>query len=392
MVHQLTRRVPFNPAAIAIGMVIFVSLPSCTSTVAPTVVRADESGNAETDPEFIVPEGTNAEILAFVEKLKKRQPQVKTQAEYQEFIAKSNRALVVAGDRILKQKPDDATAAKGARIKLTAVTILAANNVAGAGQQALELASEFKADKREGVAKIGEELWTPIRIINSISSTAAERKTLADELVAELDKSKFSEKAYGAITHFGKLLSENGKGEEAADLYDRLAVLARDSEPKFQPNAEKFTAIARRLRLPGNVLTLEGKALAGKFDWSEYRGKVVLVDFWATWCGPCIGELPNVKANYEKYHDKGFEVVGISLDKSRVSLEVFIKSEEIPWTQLFDEEVQKGKGWNHPMAVYYGVNSVPLAILVDKEGKVVSMNARGEELSKVLEKLLGDAK
>ena len=392
MVHQLTRRVPINPAAIAIGMSLFVGLPSCTSTVAPKVVRADEDGNAETDPEYMVPEGTNAEILAFAEKLKKRQPQIKSQAEYLEFITKSNRAMIVAGDRILKQEPDDATAAKGALMKLTATTILAANNVAGAGQQALELAAEFKADKRAGVAKVGEELWTPIRIITSISNTEAERSALADELVAELGKSKFSEKAYGAITHFGQILSENGKGNEAADLYDRLAVLARDSEPKFRPNAERFTAISRRLRLPGNVLTLEGKALTGKFDWNEYRGKVVLVDFWATWCGPCIGELPNVKANYEKYHDKGFDVVGISLDKSRVSLEVFIKSEEIPWTQLFDEERQKGKGWNHPMAVYYGVNSVPLAILVDKEGKVVSMNARGEELSKLLEKLLGEAK
>ncbi|MBS0204643.1 MAG: TlpA family protein disulfide reductase [Planctomycetes bacterium] len=392
MNHPLTRRAVLQPVAIIISAVMLFGLTSCSSSVAPKVARADESGNVETDPDYIVPEGTNAEILAFVETLKKRQPKINSQAEYVEFIIKSNRALVTAGDRILKQDPDEPTAAKGATIKLTALTILAANNVEGAGKQALELAAEFKADKREGVAKVGEELWTPIRIINSPSGTEAERKALADELVAELDKSKFSAKAYGAISHFTQILSENGKGNEAADLYDRLEVLARDSEPKFQPNADRFAAIARRLRLPGNLLSLEGKALTGKFDWDSYRGKVVLVDFWATWCGPCIGELPNVKANYEKYHDKGFDVVGISLDKSRASLEVFVKSEEIPWMQLFDEDVQKGKGWNHPMAVHYGVNAVPLAILVDKEGKVVSMNARGEELTKLLEKLLGDAK
>jgi thiol-disulfide isomerase/thioredoxin len=226
---------------------------------------------------------------------------------------------------------------------------------------------------------------------NISTMTPPDRRELIDEVLADVTKSRFSRQSIAAASQLGEILANKGSTEEAAELYDQMAKLHRDADdPKVEANAKRFEGIARRFRLPGQFMALNGTVLNGDdFDWASYRGKVVLVDFWATWCGPCVAELPNVKENYKKYHAKGFDVVGISLDQARKPLEEFIHKEEIPWTQLYDEEIQKGRGWNHPMAEHFGINSIPAAILVDQEGKVVSLRARGEELTTLLEKLLG---
>ena len=125
---------------------------------------------------------------------------------------------------------------------------------------------------------------------------------------------------------------------------------------------------------------LDGKPLSV----ANFKGKIVLVDFWATWCGPCVAELPNVLETYGKYHGKGFEVIGISLDQDKDKLTGFIKEKKMPWQQYFD-----GKGWQSKLGQKYGINSIPATYLIDKEGKIIGKNLRGEALASAVQKAVG---
>jgi peroxiredoxin len=116
---------------------------------------------------------------------------------------------------------------------------------------------------------------------------------------------------------------------------------------------------------------------------SSLRGKVVLIDFWASWCGPCRKEIPNVKRAYEKYKSKGFEILGVSLDKDRNAWLEAISKEGLTWPQVSDL-----KFWQSEAVAIYAVQSIPYTVLIDKDGKIIATDLRGAALDKKLAEVL----
>jgi thiol-disulfide isomerase/thioredoxin len=184
------------------------------------------------------------------------------------------------------------------------------------------------------------------------------------------------EEVYGMLLE----VASNSEGDKARQVAQEIIDSAAPAEVK-----DAARKLVKKMEAVGKPLPIKFTAVDGrKVDLTQMTGKVVLVDFWATWCGPCVAELPNVKAAYDKLHAKGFEIVGISFDKEKDKLEKFVAEKKMAWPQYFD-----GKYWENVIGQEYGINSIPVMWLVDKKGNLRDVNGRDGLAGKV-EKLLAE--
>lgn len=217
---------------------------------------------------------------------------------------------------------------------------------------------------------------------------APQKSTVTLEDILKAEDAKPSTKSEASVVSVMTALqaAEKPGGDTAVWISKAESHLkAFPAEPMNRMVEGKVKAMQAAAELKSKPLELKFTTVDGKaFDLASLQGKVVLIDFWATWCGPCVAELPNVIKAYQELHPKGFEIVGISLDQDKEKLLAFVKEKGMEWPQYFD-----GKGWQNEISTKYGISSIPAMWLVNKKGMVVSTNARGG-LEETVAKLLAE--
>jgi len=301
---------------------------------------------------------------------------------------------VQAADKVLaKVKPTDKLHDEAAKMKLESLMMLgrlgdekAAADMATYAQSLINSPSAELAEEARRLVLVSEA-QTMFASGNLQAAPQLIKKT-ATMLAANPDDAQTAGLAMQIAGAFEHLPGGDLAAVEAYKTFGPL--FAKSGNEQVRAMGENFAGTLRRLSLPGHPMEIKGTLLSGQpFDQKSLSGKVVLVDFWATWCGPCVAEIPNVLEQYEKYHAQGFEVVGVSLDEDRATLEKFVTEQKIPWPILYEKP--EGEGWQHPLSTYYGISGIPTVILIGRDGNVITLDARGEKLGAALDKLFKPA-
>ena len=162
------------------------------------------------------------------------------------------------------------------------------------------------------------------------------------------------------------------------DIYETLGETELKQQFPWKPHAENKWV--QEAWVGKQLPDFKATAIDGTpINLSDYEGKMLVLNWCAKWCGFCEPEIPHLKNVYDEYHDKGLEVIGISLDEKEAELQEFTKEHEIPWLQIYD-----GKGWKSEFAQFFGINSVPSQWFIDRDGKIISIGTRGEDLSQLV--------
>ncbi len=362
----------------------------------------DEASDAPKVEETVfnadVPEdGSVEDYFAFIKKVQSQKnlmgkPRPANQKEFRDRAVTVLKACNEAADKILakdsltKGQTTDAVKAKVEFVRQLARIDASYKN---------ELASLPQLCKDKGLDALAEELEV-FNFVNQYmsalqSGNKGNAKKALDQMIAkgETEGKKITKELAQGLEFVLQYAEYALEKDQLAEVYEKALNLFKNAEDESIVRAGKMLeGTLRRAQLPGNEMLVGGTFIDDtEYKAEDYAGKTVLIDFWATWCGPCRGEIPNVKKLYAYYHEKGFEIIGISSDRDVETLKKFIEKEEMPWKQMMRDKALVADG--QTMGSYYGVTGIPTMILIGPDGKVVTINARGEALEDALAEIYG---
>jgi peroxiredoxin len=199
-------------------------------------------------------------------------------------------------------------------------------------------------------------------------------------LLAGLGKPEQEEFAVQFTDSLAQAASTAGAYDVARRVYESLLERYRDSPTLRQKVRDELNRLALVGKPAPAVAVKDIKGDTFRLD--DLRGRYVLVDFWATWCAPCVAEFPRIQAAYARYRDAGFEVVGVSLDETRAAVLDFTRTRKIPWRQIHNASA------GGDLVEAFGVGSIPATFLIDPQGTIIRLELRGPALEKVLAQLV----
>lgn len=252
-------------------------------------------------------------------------------------------------------------------------------------------------DASNALMKLIDNKEDPVRMqaeLDALSSNAAlmtgesdeARDKVLEKIIAYLKSRKqlsLADVQTGMIVGF--YLELQPRKSPARDVYATMVeLMEKDEREEMQALRINLQASVRRLEMLGNKLDLDAMTIDKKpVKTDDFAGKFVLIDFFATWCGPCIAEVPRLRKHYDKYREKGLEVIAISLDDDRDALDKYLGEAKLPWPVIHDSAPELAD----KLQMKYGIASLPTVLFLNKEGIVVSLEARGAELDRLMERL-----
>lgn len=354
----------------------------------PATAFAQENNSADQSP--LPPnDATVEQLLDFCRKHANEQSrQGESDKDWLQRICQSQKLVLKTAERILDNQPPPEIREAVIQLQFNTLQRLADPYVAKMiHKDPRKPLSEYRRQLRQFAERHSDSDIPNVRrwsLIGRAFALAPDEAESAKQIVRDVDRVFKSEDPSGenfaVARRVGWSLETLNDKSIAADAYTKWGKwFASSADRHLAQLGERLQAAGRFLKLPGNRIAVMGTTAEGNtFDWSKYRGKVVLIYFWFTNCSPCVAAMPDLTKLHEEYRSRGFDIVGINVDDKKENLEKFLAGNDLPWTTIY--EGAQSSAAEAALTTRYGIDSYPTKILVDRNGIVVDVNTALEEL------------